>query len=357
MTSYTEYLQPTMESTRAFLDNLLARYDWMLSFSHSPDFAALMATNAVPTRFQAGQLHASIQDLDPSIHEIQAEIDLLRNTATSLESQMLRLTAIRHDYKGPLSPIRRLPGEVLAEILRSTRECRRSKCYYVSGFDVFNLSNGPWYLGQVCSAWRVAVETFCPDLWSELTIEFPEGLQTSAVRPTFPFFGRNMVALLERALERSRSCRLDFSFRYTGYNEISATYSEAEEDVMRQCFDLLLAHSMRWRLVELIIPPFLLSRISRLRGRVDNLQGMYLTCEETAEPGNINAFEIAPELKTLHLTDMHPEAVIMFPRGNLIAFLDARLLSSTERTPEYLDIITSCPNLLSFSYLVSIYRR
>lgn len=131
-----------MESTRAFLDNLLARYDWMLSFSHSPDFAALMATNAVPTHFQASQLHASIQCLDPSIHEIQAEIDLLRNTATSLESRMLRLTAIRRDYKGALSPIRRLPGEVLAEFLRSTRECRRSKGYYVSGFDVFNLSGG-----------------------------------------------------------------------------------------------------------------------------------------------------------------------------------------------------------------------
>ncbi|KAK0227272.1 hypothetical protein EDD85DRAFT_853257 [Armillaria nabsnona] len=337
-----------MESTHTFLDNLLARYSWISNVDYSPEFTTLMATNVVPTHFQAGQLHASIQRLDPSIHEIQAEIDMLRNTAASLESQLLRLTAIRRDYKGALSPIRRLPGEVLAEILRSTRECRRSKGYYVSGFDVFNLSDGPWYLGQVCSAWRVAVETFCPDLWSELTIEFPEGLQTSAI--PFPFFGRNMVALLERALERSRSCHLDFAFRYTGYNEISATYSEAEEDVMKQCFDLLLTHSTRWRSVELFIPPFLLTRISRIRGRVDNLQDMYLTCEETAEPGNINAFEIAPELKTLHLTDMHPEVVIMFPRGNLIAFLDARPLSSVERTPEYLDIIASCPNLLSFSY-------
>ncbi|KAK0227250.1 hypothetical protein EDD85DRAFT_853167 [Armillaria nabsnona] len=276
-----------MESTHTFLDNLLVRYSWISNINYSPEFTTLIATNMVPTHFQAGQLHASIQRA--------------------------------------LSPICHLPGEVLAEILHSTRECHRSKGYYVSGFDVFNLSDRPWYLGQVCSAWRVAVETFCPDLW-------------------------NMVALLERALERSRSCHLDFVFRYTGYNEISATYSEAEEDVMKQCFDLLLTHSTHWRSVELFIPPFLLTRISHIRGRVDNLHDMYLTCEEMAEPENINTFEIAPELKTLHLTDMHPEAFIMFPRGNLIVFLDARPLSSMERTPEYLDIIASCPNLLSFSY-------
>ncbi len=132
-----------MQSTRAFLDNLLARYSWISRVDYSPEFIALMTTNEVPTHFQAGQLRASIHGLDPSIHEVQAEIDLLRNTAASLESRLLRLTAIRRYYKGALSPIRRLPGEVLAGILRSTRECRRSKGYYVSGFDVFNLSDGP----------------------------------------------------------------------------------------------------------------------------------------------------------------------------------------------------------------------
>ncbi len=154
-----------MQSAPMFLDNLLERYGWLSNVVYSPEFTTLMATNAVPTHFQASQLHASIQGLDPFIHEIQAEIDLLRKTAASLESRHLRLTTIRRDYKDALSPIRRLPGEVLAEILRSTRERRRSKGYYISEFDVFNLSEGPWYLGQVCSAWRVAVEIFCPDFW------------------------------------------------------------------------------------------------------------------------------------------------------------------------------------------------
>ncbi|KAK0468758.1 hypothetical protein IW261DRAFT_1016755 [Armillaria novae-zelandiae] len=340
-----------MQSTRNFLGNLLARYNWILDFNHSPEFDTLMKTNTVPTNFQSHQLNTSIQGLDPSIRDIQAEIVLLRNTATSLESRMLRLMAIRRDYKGALSPIRRLPVEVLGEILCCTRERLRYQLYYVCGFDVFNISDGPWYLGHVCRAWRVAVETFCPDLWSEMTIEFPDRLDKNDIRPTFPFFGKNMLAILERALERSRKCDLNFSFRYPGYyNDTWATYSDAEETLIKQCFDLLLTHSTRWRSVELFITPFLLARLPRIRGRVNNLQHMYLMCEETAEPGNIDAFEIAPKLKTLHLTDMHPEAIIMFPQRNLITFLDARPLSDTDRTPEQLDLIASCSNLLSFSY-------
>ncbi|KAK0211580.1 hypothetical protein IW262DRAFT_349134 [Armillaria fumosa] len=287
-----------MQSTRNFLGNLLARYDWILNFSHCPDFAPLMNTNAVPMNFQSHQLNNSIQGLDPSIRELQAEIDELRNAAASLESRMSRLTTIRRNYKGALSPIRRLPGEVLAEILCWTRERPRSLPFYVSGFDVFDISDGPWYLGQVCSAWHVAIETFCPYLWSAMTIEFSERLEINDVRPTFPFFGRNMLALLERALERSRSCRLNFSFRYIGYYKGCAPYSDAEENLIKQCFNLLLTHSTRWRSVELFISPFLLTwYIPRIRRRLDNLQDMYLTCEETAEPGNIDAFEFAPSSK------------------------------------------------------------
>lgn len=65
---------------------------------------------------------------------------------------------------------------------------------------------------------------------------------------------------------------------------------------------------------------------------------------------DIDAFEIAPKLKTLHLTGMHPEAIIPFPRANLVSFLDARPLSRSQGTPEYLDIIASAPNILLFSY-------
>ncbi|KAK0447553.1 hypothetical protein EV421DRAFT_147831 [Armillaria borealis] len=344
------YLRSDMESTRAFLDNLLARYDWTSNFSHSPEFTRLMTTNEVPTHFQAGQLDASIQGLDPLIREIQAEIDLLHHAAASLESRMLRLSKIKHDYEGALSSVRRLPAEIVVEILDWTVERRTSRSYHISGFDVFNLSDGPWYLGQVCTAWRSTVERHCPHLWSRLTINVPPKLEDSGVGVTIPIFKRNMVALLERALERSGRSRLDFSFRHIKCIRMLAQFSEAETEVISKCFNLLLTHSMRWGSVELTIPWPLLSRISDVHGRVNKLEDAYLKCQGPAKLDVINAFEFAPKLKTLHLIDLHPEAIVLFPLGTIATFLDKRALSSTDRADTYLDIIVSGSNLCSFSY-------
>ncbi|KAK0243539.1 hypothetical protein EDD85DRAFT_988075 [Armillaria nabsnona] len=337
-----------MESTRSFLDNLLARYDWTSNFSHAPEFITLLTTNEVPTRFQAGQLNASIQHLGPPILEIQAEIDLLRHAAASLESRMLRLSKIRDDYKGSLSSVRRLPAEIIVQILGWTEEWRTSHDYHISGFDVSDLSDGPWYLGQVCSTWRRTIERHCPQLWSRLTINFPQDQEDSAIGEAIPVFKRNMGALLKLVLARSGRSHLDFSFRATSHSIMPPKYSEAHEKIMSRCFSLLLTHSTRWRSVELIIPAFLLSDIRFIHGRVDMLEDVYLTCGKYAEPGNINAFEIAPNLETLHLTDMHPEAIISIPPDRLVTFLDARRETNTNITRQHLDAVASGSCLLSF---------
>ncbi|KAG7445461.1 uncharacterized protein BT62DRAFT_994916 [Guyanagaster necrorhizus] len=219
--SCTENILSTIQSTRALLDGLLAGYHWISTSNHSPEFSTLWGSNAVPTKFQAGQLEASIKILDTPISEIQAEIDLLRNAVASLESRVSRLTAIRRDYKSVSSPLRHLPAEILAEILCWTRKPRsnsRSKGpYYVSGIDICRIEEGPWYLGQVFSAWRKAIENLCPELWSSLTITVPQDDDF----PLLLVFKKDMVALLERALERGRGYRLDSSFRYSVYGVIS----------------------------------------------------------------------------------------------------------------------------------------
>ncbi|KAK0499358.1 hypothetical protein EDD18DRAFT_1460295 [Armillaria luteobubalina] len=339
-----------MKSIRFFLDDLLARYDWTSNFSHSPEFIAFMATKELPMRFQTDQLDASIQHLGPPILEIHGKIDLLRHAAASLESRVLRLSKIREDYKRVLPPVRRLPSELIGKILGWTERSYTSDDYHVSGFDVFDLSDGPWYLGQVCSTWRRAVERDCPRLWSRLTIEFREEQEDSAMDDDVPVFKRNMVALLELALARSGGSHLHFSFRATSHSIMPPTYSEADAEIISRCFRLFLTRSTCWRSVELVIPSFLLSDIRSIHGRVDMLQEMYLTCGKHAGPGNIDVFEIAPNLETLHLTDMHPEAIISVPPGRLVRFLDVRHDNTGAITNEHLDIIASGPHLRSFSY-------
>ncbi len=43
----------------------------------------------------------------------------------------------------------------------------------ISGFNVFSIQEGPWYLGQVCSSRRNALETLYPELWTTVTVEIP----------------------------------------------------------------------------------------------------------------------------------------------------------------------------------------
>ncbi|KAK0442406.1 hypothetical protein EV421DRAFT_1808870, partial [Armillaria borealis] len=72
--------------------------------------------------------------------------------------------AITRDYERALSPIRRLPAEVLIEIFRWTCVCCNTyNPYHLSGFNVF----------EVCGSWRNMVTTVCSELWSRFIIKIP----------------------------------------------------------------------------------------------------------------------------------------------------------------------------------------
>ncbi|KAK0429548.1 hypothetical protein EV421DRAFT_1745394 [Armillaria borealis] len=334
-------------STQAFLEDLLSRYAWISAFSHSPELTTLIRTNTAPTTFQATRLQALFSGLDAPITDIQSEIDLLQNATAALETQMFQLKSIRRDYQTALSPICHLPTEILLEIFRWTQKelpepGSTDNSAHICGFNVFSIAEGPWYLGQRSGRdWRTEVDV-------------PHRSVGEDDEQTVPVL-KNMVALLERALERSQERRLDFFFMHEGFDEASAERSDEqllEHEAMNQCFDLLLTHSKRLRSIELIIPPPLLSRLSLVHGRVDQIEDIYLECISVLNtpPGTIDAFEIAPNLQYFHLEDMHPEVNVLFPTDNLVSFVDGRRLPDHDTAPRYLDIIASAHNLLDFSY-------
>ncbi|KAK0221293.1 hypothetical protein IW262DRAFT_890077 [Armillaria fumosa] len=341
------------QSICTFLCDLLSRYDWISTFSHSPELSTLLSTNAIPTDFQVVQLKASIKRLDAPITQIQSIIDVLQNAAVSLETMMERLKDIRRDHRAALSPIRRLPPEILVEILRWTPEEQTEVVhpgpYHVFGFNPFEIRAGPWYLGQVCSSWRDAIRSLCPEIWSTLKITYPdkhsekEGSMISSPK-------KDIVALLDQALERSQNRRLDFYFRCWGFDNEDSDNPVEEPKELSQCFDRLLTHSKRWGSVELALVPSFLSRLSLVRGRVDRVEDVYLTCLPNPMHGIIDAFEIAPKLKTLDLLGVHDIADISFPGENLIVFSHGTPLPVHDTVPKYLEIISSVPNLLEFSH-------
>ncbi|PBK84581.1 hypothetical protein ARMGADRAFT_1170003 [Armillaria gallica] len=334
-----------MQSSSASLDTIVARYAWLSTFSHPPDVLPLLSTNDPPSFQQSIRLNASVERLNAALSGIQSDLDILRRAVASLEVQMSRLLSLKHECKTILSPIRHLPTEIIIEILRCTRtmdvrcsDTRRD--IHRFGFNVFVIENGPWCLGHVCSLWRYTIENLCPELWSTMTIEVPSKRGSPDQRAE----KRNMVQLLERVLERTRDHQLDFCFE--NRNLVGPRCSKT----VAQCFSIMLAHSSRWRRAKLVITPSLLSRISLIRGKLDLIEDAYLKCSGYPSPHNIDAFAVAPNLKSLHLENMHRSAEVHFPTANLVSFFDGRPFSGDRVTQRYLHYITSSPNLVSFSW-------
>ncbi|KAK0461919.1 uncharacterized protein EV420DRAFT_1746226 [Desarmillaria tabescens] len=330
-----------MQPTRAFVEEILSRQDWIHTFAYPPYVDSLLHTNSVPSPLQTVQLKASLDDLEAPLAEVQSNLDLLRDAVASLENQMSRLQPYRRDYTRILSSIRYIPPEILAKILCGSWENRYTGTDgRISEISVFSIREGPWCLGQVCSSWRRVVETLCPELWATVLIDVPG--------PCCRKMKSISAEILSRVLERSRNHPLHFSFfQYSAYSE--------QFQVVDQCFDIMIMHSARWETAKIIVPPSFIPRLSPIRRKIDWLKDMDLVCNRSDDldsgPESIYAFEIAPKLQVLHLKGMHPDAIIRFPTTNLISFSDQRPWSGDRMTPEYLAIVKSAQKLRSFSYV------
>ncbi|KAK0216181.1 hypothetical protein IW262DRAFT_1464718 [Armillaria fumosa] len=305
-----------MQSSRVALEAILAKYDWITTFTHPPDVASLLHTNEAPSPSQSDRIKASLADLTTPLTELQSNLNLLRNAVASLETQMSLLQSLKHDYETALSPIRHLPVEVLAGIL-----CRSWKSQSIPSsyrLDVFAIRDGPWPLGQVCSSWRNVIESLCPELWASLKIGSDIYDETT--------MKADPVEILHVVLERSRSYPLDFLLLLP----IPSGKTQSNGAVFRSPNRPFEAMERRYPVGNPLFPPS-------------------KTLYHPGKDSDVRAFEVAPKLENLHMYGMPPEVDILFPVTNLVSLSDARPFAGDRLTPKYLDVVKTAPRLRSFS--------
>ncbi|KAK0488169.1 hypothetical protein EDD18DRAFT_1110534 [Armillaria luteobubalina] len=128
--------------------------------------------------------------------------------------------------KSILSPIRRLPPEILLIIFKEEQVTVGASAdrYY----EVTDASRGPWMLSRICRRWRALVISN-PTLWSRPVIILNRSATSKATTPP-----------LEVALARSGQSDLSFflsqSFRQLG----------DQAGLFREVLNLLVPHSSRW---------------------------------------------------------------------------------------------------------------
>lgn len=217
-----------------------------------------------------------IKDLRETEIDIQTELSRADNEIVQVQATLGQVMSERqrlHDslthYRSLLSPIRRLPSEILSEIFKALP--REPGVPY-------GVSNTPILWTRICSRWRnVAILT--PQLWNSIDFIVDEKLN---VRPF-------TMETWKVWLSRSGACPLAIKVDFQRLQPSCFTYGPI--------VDMLTSCSCRWKEVN-ITAPFSSNRFAAVKGSLPILTDLVIASNETRpSTGILTAFEDAPRLK------------------------------------------------------------
>ncbi|KAJ7609083.1 hypothetical protein FB45DRAFT_945356 [Roridomyces roridus] len=196
----------------------------------------LLHSNEAPDSTEIPFLQSTSSRIGARLAVLDEEIARL----TQLTAERALLAAYDRQSKAVLSPVRRVPNEILAEIFLRTSDG--------IGFDT---TQSPWVLTHVCSRWRtVSISTY--SLWSELWY-YPGPRD-------FP------LAAVQAQVQRAKTLRIEF-YAWPG-----------EGDARRHTavFHCLTQSSARWEELSLLVTPELMPLLPLIRDRLPSLRRLWL---------------------------------------------------------------------------------
>ncbi|KAF8971263.1 hypothetical protein BDZ97DRAFT_1788618 [Flammula alnicola] len=236
-----------------------------------------------------------------------------------------------------LSPMRRLPSELLREIFVWLSPCLQ--IYPDSAQNWPSSKDLPWAVSQVCRSWR-AIALSLPSLWNHLPL----------VRKTPD--NQFQLDVLKELLRRTGEAPLDIYFYFSHQFEHST----------HPIINLLLRHCERWQYVTVYASFATLAAFEPIKRRLPTLRALTVTtyagrASTTFSPLQFDAFEVAPKLREveldLNLADNH---TIKLPFSQLVYYKDhssSRLaiheLQQVLASP-FLETLILCADMLGVSF-------
>ncbi|CAA7267221.1 unnamed protein product [Cyclocybe aegerita] len=269
----------------------------------------LLKSNAPPTEAETAEVRHAIDNVSTFLISTMADSDHGANPtekAGPSEHGVLgtqdphfvqKSTEFIRDHKALLSPLRRLPPEVLAAIFD----------HYISPFPSLDRVQYPWTPSHVCRAWREAALSH-PHLWSHIHVDFCAWEKQRLPRYCFDFY--------KMLLERSAAAPL-----YVSVCCIKWTNPQVES--FRPIVDLLASHSERWESFNLQCYIDLLEAFQSIKHRLLLLNYVNLAIHpdpKEIRKSVIDMFEVAPKLQVVHLSDSCLE--FKLPWSQIIEFKD-----------------------------------
>jgi hypothetical protein len=227
------------------------------------------------------------------IDELESQIGLLDETIASLQLRRADLLQSVKVHRAALSPIRRLPPEILGEIFSLVV---RATFHSYTVEQTPLTQHAPWLFTRVCRHWS-AVALSNSALWSTILRDHDRTEENPGALP-----------LTKLCLERSGNVPLNVTI----FQEMGVS------DPHLVVFDTVLASSARWGRVKLhVLSGFswtyaLLQQLTNHRG-FSALTTLLMSVEMSLPPGLSfddgfwNVFAVVPQLRTLqaHCWDQH----------------------------------------------------
>ncbi|KAK7472439.1 hypothetical protein VKT23_000554 [Stygiomarasmius scandens] len=252
-----------------------------------------LSSSYIPSDTDVAQILSILESkhCQQNIDRYNFEIERLSDILAVLEAQRDNLQHDMDRYKAVVSPVRRLPVEILTEIV-SICCCNSESDAYGLEISLEGVLTPTLTLSQTCSAWR-SIVTSSPKSWSKLSVNL------ACVE-------RGMANLVELYLRFSRGTILNLEIfaHDTFYEEMNpiAHYTQALNSDGWTVFLSLLQDHTRWHNVRFDCPLSILSSqhiqeyvdnpTNWVSGHFDALQYLTLVCDGIAyvEPIESNHF-------------------------------------------------------------------
>ncbi|KAJ7620165.1 hypothetical protein FB45DRAFT_1094175 [Roridomyces roridus] len=264
-----------------------------------PPCTHLLLGNDPPPDAEISSLLAFLDKKRSQLAALDFQIDDSRSSGHVVKSLVAERDATAdciRSYAAILSPVRRMPNELLAEIFSWTSFTRRVRTasWYTHFRDVYS---PPWILGHICRSWRV-VALGTPFLWRTIHISCPYRHESPALH-IYP------LSFLECQLLRSANLTLDVSVEWR---------EENEGPPATVLLSKILAESHRWRkfFFELHFPATnvaIYDLIQSIRNRIPALENFEFIDRAGAYhwhsiKGAFSFLSDAPSLRRVVLTDL-----------------------------------------------------
>ncbi|KAK0479828.1 hypothetical protein EDD18DRAFT_844824 [Armillaria luteobubalina] len=266
-------------------------------YSHAPPDARiieLLQTNTPPTLMERNNFEATLSETPSRIAELDSLIDSTTSLLRYLTNDRNQALENQANAKKILSPSRRLPPEVLTEVL--------IQCLPLYGGESHPLDPCAllWTLSHVCRQWRaVALDT--PELWSRIYLDFVHDQFLNGSRMQEAAFMLGVV------LDRARPHDLE-------------VFIWLKDDIYTHpAFPVLLPSVRYWRSLRIFGGSIDLGFLSPCRCFFDRLETATVRGYHRGESETIDTFAVAPRLRSFR---KGLDAPFLLP-DNLVVFEDS----------------------------------